>query len=185
MKNLKFIGLILAVTFSVANTFAQKSEDNPNLNGTWVLEAKKSAVNSLLKSHSSDKAKLQCVTKLIISHNAPEIMIDEITECKMPNKPDVKPVVNETKSIHFTDERGEKNREVESRTKWKGKRILITFYRIDKNGKKTESIIQEISLSKDEKTLTIKSDTSSDFGTPNPVDMLNFSRKTLVYTRVN
>lgn len=155
MFRLLFVCIWLALSFSL--TWSQDSDKSAkdktrsNLSGNWKLET-----NSPRQTPGSNDE-----TILVIIHQEPEIRV--IRGTLVDGK--------ETKQefIYYSDERGEKNqgitirtlpgiteREIESETKWKGKKLSThaSVRRVSSGRLLTWNVISEWKLSTDTKTLT-------------------------------
>ena len=154
------ICLILLTTLLAGLVYAQDSK--PDFSGTWDLDLKKSRV-VLLGTEERDltKQKFNCTEKILIEHKEPELILKKNLLCEDKVTNSLKTI--ETMSKYFTDGRGEVNNisssdQVESKTEWNGKKIIITIYRTNSaNDRKRVFSTKELKISKDNQNLTEKS----------------------------
>lgn len=184
MKRQIIISLLLLTFCGAESVFSQNKADKPNFAGTWNLNVSKSKF-SIFDTMFANSKETICSSRLVITHNEPELKISEESECSFPKKPGIPPIVEKKSMTFFTDGRGENNvmgnKPVESKTEWKGKSLVITLLSIDaRSGKKSSYLKMRYDLSKDRKTLTCKTDDPETIGSPaaNPIDSRN---KILVY----
>jgi hypothetical protein len=95
---------------------------------------------------------------LIISQKNRSITLVEKEEFEWVNRPDQPTQTRDTKTVYFTDARGELNMrgiEYKTKTKWMGNTLQITDYYTGPDPRERGAVsISEISISSDGNTLT-------------------------------
>lgn len=155
MKLRIIIVSLIAGVLCTAPTVAQVLSKNakPNFSGNWTLERSEDVQDKIFKPKLTQIDPLiRTVTRLTIEHTDPELKMTEVVTAEqldasgnVVKKTDSSSVA----SVYYTDKRGERNRD-NSTSKWDGKSIIVSITR-----EKGVSMVLKLSLSKDEKELTI------------------------------